>query len=328
MDDSDLKSDARDATDRFRARIAAKPIPVARSQRSVVPWILAALLFVFALGLIANPWFERSVRDHLPGFALGDGDGPEIAANRNRIDALDARIRAVEARPAQRLAAAPGSGANERVAAVEARLDGLERAQAAGTARIDALTSSVAALTGRVDASAGQTVLTLQAARADADRAQGALAVLAARRAIETGRAAPGLAQPLRALFGQRANPAVEAVAALTAAPVTTAGLRAGLARLRSGTAATGGGWWADLRSGLADIVSVRDRSAGGGDVLAQADAALAAGDVVRAVTLVEQQPASVGRDAWLASARRLRAGLLGLASLEDTAVATRPVLP
>lgn len=322
--------DSQDATDRFRARMAATPIAMTpRRDRSVAPWVVAALLLVFALGLIANPWFERSVRSQLPGFDAVDGAAPDVSALRSQLAALDARLRAVEARPAQRLLApAAGTGANERVAAVEARLDGLERAGNAGTARIDALTSSVAALTGRVDASAGQTVLTLQAARADADRAQGALAVLAARRAIDTGRAAPGLAGPLRTLFGQRASPAVEAVVAVTVAPVTLAGLRTGLARMRDTTAAPGTGWWNELTAGLSDIVTVRDRGTTTGDPLAQADAALAAGDLPRAVMLVERRPVTPTRETWLAAARRLRAGLSGLASLEDTAVATRPALP
>lgn len=325
MDDSDTQ----DATDRFRARIAAKPIAMTPpARRSVAPWVLAALLLVFALGLIANPWFERSVRGQLPAFAQVDSDGPEIAANRTRLDMIEARLRAVESRPAQRIAGPADGGANERVAAVEARLDGLERGGNAQTARIDALTSGVAALTGRVDASAGQTVLTLQAARADADRAQGALAVLAARRAIETGRAAPGLAQPLRALFGQRAGPAVEAVVALTVAPVTIGSLRGGLAQVRGRAPATGGDWWDSLTAGLSDIVTVRSRTTATGDPLSQADAALAGGDLGRAVALVERQPASPAQAGWLASARRLRAGLAGLASLEEGAVAARPALP
>jgi len=320
MDDSDPK----DATDRFRARVAARPIPLTPPpRRSVGAWVLAALLLVFALGLIANPWFERSVRQYLPGFETLDASGSDVIAMRAQVAALDARLRAVEVRPAQRLAA-PVSGANERVAAVEARLDGLERTASAGTARIDTLTSGVAALTGRVDANSGQIVMTLQAARADADRAQEALIVLSARRAVERGRAAPGLAQPLRELFGQRASPSVEAVAALTTAPVSLAGLRSGLARLRGGTAASGS-WWDNLTAGLADIVTVRNRAPGGGDALSQADAALAAGDVARAVALVEREPVSAARDSWLAPARRLRAGLAGLAVLEEAAVAVRP---
>lgn len=324
MDDTE----ARDATDRFRARVAAKPIPLSGpARRSVAPWVLAALLFVFALGLIANPWFERSVRSQLPGFDAVDGAAPDVTALRSQVAALDARLRAVEARPAQRIAE-PGGVANERVAAVEARLDGLERAGQAGTARIDALTAGVAALTGRVDASAGQTVLTLQAARSDADRAQGALALLAARRAIESGRAAPALVQPLRTLFASASSSAVEAVAGLAAAPMTPAALRAGLVRLR-GTGATGGGWWADLRANLSDIVSVRDRETGSGDFVAEADTALAHGDIGRAITVVEARPAGVARDAWLTNARRLRAAYAGLATLEDAAVMTaRPSSP
>ena len=326
-----MDDEPQDATDRFRARMAATPIATTpRRDRSVAPWIVVALLLVFALGLIANPWFERSVRSQLPGFDAVDGAAPDVTAIRTDIATLDARLRAVEARPAQRvLAPGAGSGANERVAAIEARLDGLERSASAGTARIDTLTTGVAALTGRVDASAGQTVLTLQAARADADRAQGALAVLAARRAIDAGRAAPGLAGPLRTLFGQRASPAVEAVIAVTGAPVTLAGLRAGLGRLRgSVTTNSATGWWSELTAGLSDIVTVRDRGTTSGDPLAQADAALVAGDLPRAVALVERRPASAARDGWLASARRLRNGLAGLASLEDAAVATRPLLP
>ncbi len=322
MDDSDTN----DATERFRARVASRPIPLTQPpRRNVGAWVLAALLLVFALGLIANPWFERSVRQYLPGFETLDASGADVTAVRAQVAALDARLRALEARPAQRLAA-PVAAANERVAAVEARLDGLERSASAGTARIDTLTSGVAALTGRVDANSGQIVMTLQAARADADRAQGALAVLAARRAIEGGRVAPGLAQPLRALFGQRVSPAVEAVAALTAAPVTTAALRAGLARLHGGAAANSG-WWGAFTAGLADIVTVRNRAPGGGDALVQADAALAAGDVTRAVALIERQPVSAARDAWLAPARRLRAGLAGLAVLDEAALAARPAV-
>ncbi len=321
-----MDDEAQDATDRFRARVAAKPIPMTPPpRRSVAPWVLAALLLVFALGLIANPWFERSVRAQLPGFETLAAAGPEVAANRARIDALEARLRAVEARPAQRLAGPAANVANERVAAVEARLDGLERGGSAQTARIDALTSGVAALTGRVDASAGQTVQTLQAARADADRAQGALAVLAARRAIEGGRLAPGLAQPLRDLFGQKNSAAVEAVLAATGAPVTLAGLRTGLTRLRGQVPVAERGWWDSLTAGLADIVTVRSGGETDSDPLARADAALAAGDLGRAVALVEARPVSPARDAWLASARRLRGALAGLGALEDSAVATRP---
>ena len=320
MDDLDPS----DATERFRARVAARPIPMTPpARRSIAPWIVAALLLVFALGLIANPWFERSVRSQLPGFAAVDApaDLRPLAA---RLDTLEARLRAVEARPAGTVAR---GGPDERVAALDARLGVLERAQAAATARVDTLTNGVAALTGRVDASAGQTVLTLQAARADADRAQGALAVLAARRAVEGGRAAPGLEGPLRTLFASRLGPAVDAVGALLGAPATPGSLRAGLARLRGGSGTAPRGWWDSLTAGFADIVTVSDR-AGTGDLYAQADAALAAGDAVRAEALVARAPASAARDQWLAASRRLRAGQAGLAALDEAAAVVRPTLP
>lgn len=322
----DVSDEPADATDRLRARLAGKPIALTPApRRGVVPWMLVVALLTFALGLIANPWFERSIRSQIPGFAdveAASGVDPALVA------ALDARLRAVEARPVQQFAApvaAPQN--NERVAALEARLEGIERASDAGTARIDTLTGSVAALTGRVDANAGQTVLTLQAARVDADRAQGALSVLAARRAIEAGRWTPGLATPLRALFADTQGPQVEAVVALGSAPVTPATLRAGLARLRGTAPAPDAGWWGRLTAGLASVVEVRERSdVRADDPLARADAALAAGDVASAVAAVERLPRGPGATAWLASARRLQAGWRALATLEEAALTLRPV--
>lgn len=322
----DASDDPTDATDRLRARLAGKPISMTPPpRRGVVPWMLVAVLLTFALGLIANPWFERSVRSQIPGFAgveASSGVDPAVVA------ALDARLRAVEARPVQQLAAAPAAPRdNERVAALEARIEGIERASDAGTARIDTLTGSVAALTGRVDANAGQTVLTLQAARVDADRAQGALSVLAARRAIEAGRWAPGLETPLRALFAETQGPQVEAVVALGSVPVTPTTLRTGLARLRGTAPAPDAGWWERFSAGLASIIEVRERSsARADDPLARADAALAVGDVAGAVAAVERLPRGPGVTAWLAAARRLQTGTRALAALEEAALTLRPV--
>lgn len=332
MDSLDV--DPQDATERLRARLAGQPIRLTPPpRRAVVPWIVAAMLLTFALGLIANPWFERSVRSQIPGFDAVDGAVPDLAAERAAVAALDSRVRALEARPAQRLvAAAPGTGANERVAAAEARIDGIDRTATANTARIDALTGGVAALTGRVDATAGQTVLTLQAARVDADRAQGALAVLAARRAIERGSWSPGLAMPLRNLFTQRAGPAVEAVIALGTAPVTPASLRTGLTQLRSRPAAADRNWWQSFTASLANVVQVRDRAGTPADPVADADRALAAGDVGRALATLERLPLAGNGSAvaWVQAARRYQAGLRGLSALEEAALAqvAAPTLP
>ena len=323
----DATDEPGDATDRLRARLAGKPIALTQQpRRSVVPWLLVAMLLTFALGLIANPWFERSVRSQIPGFA---DETPRNAVAPAAVAALEARLRAVEARPVQPLAAtaAVDPQASERVAAVEARLDGAERSGDAVTARIDTLTGGVAALTGRVDANAGQTVLTLQAARVDADRAQAALSVLAARRALEAGRWSPGLATPLRTLFGATQGAQVEAVAALGGAPVTAATLRRDLARLRGQAPAPDAGWWGRLTASLANVVDVRERSdTAAADPLARADAALARGDIVGAVAAVERLPRGPGANAWLAAARRWQAGWRALATLEEAALTLRPV--
>src|SRR3546814_7671638 len=37
-----------------------------RPRRSVLPWILTFASLTFALGLLANPWFEREIRSRLP----------------------------------------------------------------------------------------------------------------------------------------------------------------------------------------------------------------------------------------------------------------------
>ena len=330
------ETEPQDATDRLRARLAGQPIRLTPPpRRAVLPWILTAMLLTFALGLIANPWFERSVRSKLPGFTGIAAAAPEVVANRAEITALEARVQALEARPVQRLLAPTATtGANERVAAAEARIDGLDRTATANTARIDALTGSVAALTGRVDATAGQTVLTLQAARADADRAQGALVVLAARRGLERGAWSPGLTQPLRTLFAQRDGPSVEAVIALGAAPVTIAGLRQGLVQLRGKPAATAAGrsWWESFTAGIGDIIQVRSRSGANDDPIVEADRALIAGDIARAIAQVEKLPADTtrGTTGWLQSARRYQAGIRGLGALEETALSQAPtaVLP
>ena len=77
--------------DRLRAgRVTPPPPP----QRAVFAWSLTAALLAFALGLIANPWFERSVRSHLPGFA------PTVTPTVADVTALEARVAALEARPA------------------------------------------------------------------------------------------------------------------------------------------------------------------------------------------------------------------------------------
>src|SRR3546814_2330767 len=52
-----------------------------RPRRSVLPWILTFASLTFALGLLANPWFEREIRSRLP-FGGGNqvADAPQAGA--------------------------------------------------------------------------------------------------------------------------------------------------------------------------------------------------------------------------------------------------------
>lgn len=130
--------------DRLRARsVAGGPAPAAA--RSVTPWIAVAVLLAFALGMIANPWFERSVRSRLPGFA------PTVAPTVGDIAALQARIAVLEARPSAPASVA-GNGAavpSERLARVEATLDRITAGEPLEATRTDRIAADLATLTDR-----------------------------------------------------------------------------------------------------------------------------------------------------------------------------------
>ena len=291
----------------------------------MLAWSLTAVLLAFALGLIANPWFERSVRSHLPGFA------PTLAPTVADLAALDARVAALEARPAMRVAAGTTTAADpvagERVARVEGSLATLGATVPATEARIDKLATDLAALTARLDATAAGTAAALDSATATAAQAQALLVAGAVRRQLAAGQRLGPLEPALRRDFAAHAAPQVEALAALGAAPVTPASLRAGLALLRpalTGAAAPGAtrGWWESLRDGLAGIVVRPTAATTATDPAARVDGAdrdLAAGDVAAAAAEVAALPAPLRprTTAWLAAAARYQAGWSAMAALE-----------
>lgn len=303
-------------------QMRSRAVPVtARPQRAVFAWILVAALLAFALGLIANPWFERSVRSHLPGFA------PTVAPTVADLATLDERITALESRPAVVAPAgdATASGASgERLARVEGTVATLGATVPAATTRTDKIATDLAALTGRIDSSAAATAAALASATATADRAQALLVAGAVRRQLTEGTRLGALEPALRRSFGPRAAPAVEAVANLGAAPVTLAGLRSGLDQLRPslGAAATAvpQSWWDGFRDSLAGIV-VRPTPSGTGTParIDRATAALAAANVAAAEAEIAALPAAQRSkaQAWLTAADRYQAGWRGMATLE-----------
>lgn len=321
--------------DQIRARgVSPAPAP----PRAVFAWVLVAALLAFALGLIANPWFERSIRSHLPGFA------PTLTPTVADLTAIEARVAALEARPARTVTTATGSDAGrdtgdgltgERLARVEATVTTLGATVPAAATRADKIAVDLATLTGRIDAGAAATAATLATAIATAERAQAMLVVADVRRELTAGTRLGALEPALRRSFAGRAEPAVEAVAALGAAPVTLAALRAGLDQLRpalTGEAAetTGHDWWQGLRETLAGIVT-RPAPGPGSDATSRVDRAardLAAGNAAAAIAEINALPpaARVRAQAWLAAAGRYDAAWRALGQLEGSLLG--PAIP
>ena len=329
-----------DRLDRLRARTASTTPP--RAERAVFPWILSAVLLAFALGLIANPWFEQRVRSQLPGFAAASAPADAAAVGQHAmLTALQARVAALESRPAAAplgIAAVP-SDAAERMARAEARLEGLERVDPATTTRLDKVAADVAALAGRVEASGAASQATLASASASAEQAQRLLVLLAARRTIEAGTRLGALEPALRRQFALDYPQPVEAIAALGAAPMTLAALRSGFDRLRPDVGAPQPGsdrsWWGSLTDTLATVVQLRQTPdpANGIDPdsrMVRAAAALRSGDVPLAVEQVSALPPvpRARAAAWLAAALRYTAGMRALATLEAAALAAPPPAP
>ena len=297
-----------DATERLRARLSGKPMAPPPPRRSAVPWVLAGGLFVFTAGMIANPWFERSIRTR-----LSFDTAPVTIPVKAPVTATPTPVPAIVA-PAN-------EPASERLARAEAKVESNGDQLAHDAERLDTLTRDVAAIGARVDAEAGRTEAASTAAIAAADRAQGMIAVLLAREAIEAGRPLQGVEAILRQSFEARYPQAVAAIAALDAAPVTLPALQRDFARLRPVAADARRDWWQTLTASVRTLVT---RSDAAPEVPHDAAAAaLARGDVAAAVNHLRRlpEPRSAPVTAWLAAAERLRAGTAALTTLETAAI-------
>jgi hypothetical protein len=303
------------ATERMRARLmgqAAQPAPPPR--RSGLPWALAAATAAFAAGLIANPWFEERVRGRLPFLPGQEAEAPAVAALEARLKRLEATAPAAPVVAAERLA--------RTEARVESSTDQIER----DAQRIDQLTGEVAQLTARLAAQEARDEAVVATARGAADRAEAMLTVLLMRRALADGRPLDALLPSARRLFEARHAEAVATLVALSAAPVTHAGLRRDLAAL--GTVMPAGArpnWWQAFTGRIDALVSGRP----GAGALERAQAAGARGDL-QAAAAVLRADAALARDprvqGWLAAASRLRAAEAALGVLE--AEAAVPLAP
>lgn len=316
-----------DATERLRARLSGRPMPAPQQrQRSVLPWVIAGSLFVFSAGMIANPWFERNIRNNLP---FSESALPESAIETTAVKALTDRLAQIEKRTGIATAPMP----SERLARTEAQIETSSDQIVRESERIDKLTAEIATLSATIAADKARGEAATATAIAAADRAQGMLALLLARRAIESGRNLGTLDTVLRQSFESRYPQAVQSVSALGAAPVTVASLRRDFNAMRPaiGARPADGGrqdWWQTLTATVRDAVSRPSADT----PLAPPEAAAAAlvrGDVATAAAQLRRLPGTrpVAVSNWLASADRLLAGNAALATLE-TATLLAPAAP
>lgn len=292
-----------DATERLRARLSSRSAAPPKPPRSVLPWVVVSGLFVFIVGMIANPWFEGAIRARLPLAA-----GPRVAG--------------VEVNSEVGSPAVGGAlPAGERLARTEAQIETSVDQLARDAARIDKLTGEVAALTARIDSEAGRSEAASVKAVAAADRAQGMIAVLLARQAIEAGRPLGSIDYVLKQSFEARHPAAVGSISALGIAPVTLMALQRDFARLNPATTGVQLDWWQTLTSTLQNLVSRPvDTAQSANDAAARA---LARGDVAAAANHLRRlpPPRPPAVMAWLAAADRLQAGHAALATLEAAAI-------
>ena len=313
FDRSDIGESSLAATERLRARLMA-PGPARAQQtarRGGFAWAIAAALFAFAAGLIANPWFEQAVRGRLPFV---------VAASSGEADALEKRLAALE-----RARGAAPVVPSERLARTEAKVESSTDQIQRDAERIDELNRQFARLAERLAATEARDASVVAAAQGAADRAESMLTVLLLRRAVEDGRPLDALLPATRRLFGEQYADEVAALEARAAAPATRLQLARQLAGLSdAGPGATRPDWW---QAFMRRVETAFSASEGAGPV-AQAQALMVRGNVAAAAATLRRATALRGNATvrgWLASADRLLAGDAALVALEAAAAAPLP---
>jgi hypothetical protein len=314
---ADLPTDSHyDELDRLAARsLAAREgsaQPAARSRRTLLPWAIAGLLFVFLLGLVGSPLFERSVRGALPP-ALQADQGAEPDP---RIDGLTERVAKLEAERARSangdaVPIADVTGLGTRLQAVESRAMAAETNDSNLLARVDALAAEVARTSSAV-------------VETDA-RTRDLFLLSVARRMLEAGRPLTPIEPVIADRFAKSDAAAVEALGAWSRAPQTRSTLKSRLAAIGElPSAGEAGGWWERLKARLAGLVTVRGErveTADGAALMAEARTAMAAGDLELAASALSEGDWPPAVRQWVADARILLAAEESLGRLETAAL-------
>ncbi len=304
--------------------------------RPVLPWLLAAAGVSFSIGVLGSPWLERQVRGHLPPALRAPEQalsGPDIKALEQKLAQLESRVQDAPAM-ALETAVAAGSAADalttleSRIAQLESRTGTLAGQLAEQGAGHDDRWQSLSRDIARLEAEAGAE-----------DRDLRAFFLLSlARRAVEAGRPLGPLEPLLSARFAPVADTALADLTNWSSLPQTHGSLATRLAQMAEPPAAeepgrvtgeaAGAGWWENFLGRLRTLVKVRPSgdealATGAGDprALAEAQAELEKGDLVRAINAIERAPRNEARDLWIVDARRLAAAEAALDRLESLAL-------
>ncbi len=176
---------------------------------------------------------------------------------------------------------------------------------------------------------------TADAASGNAGRAEALLVAFAARRAVDRGLALGYLEAALQQRFAGSQPRAVDVIIAASRRPVTLAALSQELAALGPKLTGRGadGNWWDSFKSGLSNLVVVRQSGAPSPALterLARAELLVEAGRVDAALAEVSRFPGAKAAEKWLADARRYVESHRALDILEASAImaTSQPVEP
>lgn len=279
-----------------------------------LPWLLVIIILAFALGLIANPWFEANIRSHLPS---PFHDAPQ-QQYRARIIALESAVHELKnTAGAQAFVPVPPplSGDTGTIDEIIARLDTLETFERRASDADAGLAARISQLSSQLQGFVNDSTLANRQARE-------LLTLAAARRFVETGRPLGWIGDAIISEFTASDQTVIDAVTNWSAAPQSRILLQRKLAELAApapstAPAHTAGNWWDRLRARLSAMVTVSPKAVIETQPAELAQAALDNDDIALAITQMETAPPSPQRNAWLADARRLAAIVAALDMLE-----------
>ncbi len=163
------------------------------------------------------------------------------------------------------------------------------------------------------------------------NRVNGLVLAFAARRALERGQPLGAIGQELQAHFGAAQPHLIAAINNAAEKPVTLAELQTELKALAPALGGGGDSWWAQVQSGAANLISVRNvdqQSTDPRTIFANAMSNLDGGHVSAAIDQIARLKSKALATEWMEKAKRFAAAGSALDALEASAFTPAIVLP